>query len=126
MPPCAPSSVRAQACEMLGEPSLRALHERRRQGHTLPAAVEEDPEPSFFDGGDSGSGAVDERGARGPTTGVEEHLVPRPVLPLSRPPGPTRAGPVSVPVAARRSRTRSATSSASVWETTRAATCSAP
>ncbi len=41
-------------------------------------------------------------------------------------PGPTRAGPVSAPVAASLARTRSARSSASVCETTRAATCSAP
>ena len=45
MPPCAPSTVRAQAWDRLGAPSLRvAGHEGRRQDRCSPAAVEADGE----------------------------------------------------------------------------------
>jgi hypothetical protein len=64
-----------------------ALRERRRQAHSFSTAVEQDGEPSFCDGGHCAGSAVDERGARGAAAGVEEHPVPRPVLPLRGPPG---------------------------------------
>ena len=60
--------------------------------HLFSPAVDQDGEPSLFDGGHGGGGAVHKRGVRGAAAGVEEHSVPGLVLPFGRP-APVRPKP---------------------------------
>ena len=94
MPPWAPSTVRAQACETLGDPSARTPWTNPAESRIGLAAVGSEQHTLRVDGGDGADGAVDEWGVAVTVAGVEQHPVACLVLAFGCPSWPVMVVPV--------------------------------
>ena len=129
VPPWAPSTVRAHACETLGVPSGRvpAIVVGGKEG--LASVVEEHGRARRRSTLSDGAGGPVEHASFeiGTEVGVHEDAIASGVDAGAGPqPGPLSVGPRSSPRVARMVRIRSARSSQSAWLTARTVTCSAP